>query len=352
MRLSLRSIGRMVAAAALASLVGVTAGCGDAYEFETSTGHQSGTARSSGGGALPPFLDLVEAAKDSTAFRGVRRVVSVNGPDVLETREDVGADGTGQFAIELRETISLTPDFESTSFPIVYENAARFRWRMRDFRVRNLSRVSQNYSIEVLLQTPTVAGISCARVEFFRNASVGGRPGHYQADIDPTTGFVLAWREFDASGQIITESTYESFEYGGDVSDLTLRGRSFGANALDLGQNLDQQAGIEVRYPDVMPDGFEVVSGEWMDVPSTIATSPNAILRPGRWIRFVATDGIETVTFMHDESQVATVVTTGEIRMVRAGSWEFGFGEIADTTFVVAGRVSVDELRQIVQSAF
>jgi hypothetical protein len=223
---------------------------------------------------------------------------------------------------------------------------------MRDFRIRDLDRVERSYSIFVLPQRSTVAGISCARVEFFRNDPLGGRPGHYEVDIDPETGFVLAWREFDDLDQVIVESVYETFEYGGDLGGLNVRGRSFVAQSLNLSGNLTQQAGVDVLFPDVFPEGFEVVSGEVMDVPTTITVDPDAFLQPGQWIRFVATDGIETITFMHAEAQVATAATTGEIKLFRLGTWELGSGELAGTKYAIAGRIDQEDLRLIVQSAF
>lgn len=80
-------------------------------------GEGAPTTAESSSGSLPPFLDLVSRAKDNTSFRGTRRFRLVNGQGVLEVREDVGADGTGQFAIELLDTFSLLPDTDPVSFP-------------------------------------------------------------------------------------------------------------------------------------------------------------------------------------------------------------------------------------------
>ncbi len=171
-------------------------------------------------------------------------------------------------------------------------------------------------------------------------------------DVDPATGFVLAWKELDMIGQPIVESVYESFTYGGDVSDLSLRGRTFSAQPLDLAANLGQQAGFDVFYPDSVPDGFEVISGELMDVPSSIVVSGNAILKPGTWVRFLATDGIETVTFAHNDVQSPAAMGPAEIMMIRLGTWEVGFGEMLGTSYVIAGRLKDNDLRLIVQSAF
>lgn len=350
-----RSLRRAVAAISLSVcalyLASGVLSCGDSYSFQTSTGLTS-TARATGGGSNPTFLMLVPGAKDTTPFRGVlrERVVQDNG--VLETRQDVGADGTGDFAIELLEIISLPPDLNPLTFPIAFENALRAQWQVGGFRLRDLDRAAQNYSIRVLPQTHYVDGIPCVRVEFVRNAPLGRRPGHYEADIDPETGFVLGWREFDDTGQPIVESEYESFDYGAVVTNLNLRGPTFSAQPLDLAGDLSQQAGFDVHYPDVLPDGFEVISGEIMDVPTSFAQGASVVIRPGKWVRFVATDGIETITFVHNDLQAPTAMVTSEIKMSRVGAWEVGYGEIHGTTFAIAGRVTEDQLQQILESAF
>ncbi|MEM6569866.1 MAG: hypothetical protein AAF957_15760 [Planctomycetota bacterium] len=328
-------------------------GCGDATSFETdNSGEGNPSVGFASGGGFPPFLDLVETAKDTTHFRGVRLVRSVTEDGVLETRQDVGTDGTGQFAIELLETLSLTPNIDPVTFPVLFENSARFQWQVRDFRIRDLHRTAQSYSIHVLPASPTVAGIQCARVDFLRNTPIGGRPGHYEVDIDPQTGFVLAWREFDEIGQPIVESTYETFQYGGDTSDMILRDRLFPATDLDPAGNLGVQAGMNVLYPDVAPLGFEIVDVELMDVPNSIGVSGHEILEPGNWVRFLMTDGIETITFVHDDDFQPNVVTVVELKALRQGAWEILFGDIQGASIVVAGRVSEPMIRRIIQSAF
>lgn len=334
----------------LASLALVAvAACG--VEPSSGAGDVPTTAASSGT-APPSFLSLMEGAKDSTAFRGTRRVRTIRGPQVMEVVEDVGADGSGAFAIELLQTVSLLPGTDPLSFPLTHENAARFQWQLRDFRIWSLQRASVNYSINLLGDAPVVAGIQCERLEFQRYLSPSGRPGHFEADVDPSTGFVLAWRELDEFQQPVFESAFETFAYGGDVSDLTLRDRSFATQPLDLSSGLGAQVGGEVFLPDLFPVGFELVAGELLTIPDLPSLSSSALLQPGDWVRFLASDGIETVSFAHAVSQTVSSVSPGDLRVVEVGQWEVGFGELGGVRFVVAGRVEVDELASLVQSAF
>lgn len=325
---------------------------GCSVDPQGASGDGAPTTAESSSGSLPPFLDLVGRSKDNTAFRGIRRYRVVKGPSALEVREDVGADGTGRFAIELIDTVSLLPDTDPVSFPLVHENAARFQWQMRDFRIWSLQQACANYSINVLPTPPPVAGIPCERVEFVRFASPSDRPGHFEADIDPTTGFVLAWREFDEFQQPVAESVFETFAYGADVSDLSLRQRSFAAQPLDLNSSLSSQVGAEVFVPDVFPSGYELVGGELLTIPSLPTLSSSAILQPGSWVRLMASDGIQTLSFAHSVSAAVASSTPGDLRVVSLGDWEVGFGEFAGTRFVVAGRVKVAGLASVVQSAF
>ena len=306
----------------------------------------------SSSGSLPPYLDLVGRAKDNTAFRGTRRFRLVQGQSVMEVLEDVGADGTGRFAIELLDAVSLLPDADPISFPLVHENAARFQWQMRDFRLWSLQKACANYSINLLPTPPPVAGIPCERVEFVRFVGANGSPGHFEADIDPTTGFVLAWREFDEFQQPIVESVFETFVYGGDVSNLNLRERSFAAQTLDLNSALSAQVGAEVFVPDVFPTGYELIGGELLTIPNLPSLSSSSILQSGSWVRLMASDGLQTLSFAHAVSPSIASTAPGDLRVVSLGNWEVGFGEFAGTRFVVAGRVKVDALASVVQSAF
>jgi len=218
---------------------------------------------------------------------------------LLEQLEDVGADGTGSFAIELLEVVSLPPDVDSLSYEILFESSARFQWTMRDFQIRDASLAASNYFVQLLTDAPVVAGIDCVRLSFLRQEEIGGRPGQYQVDVDPNTGFVLAWREFSNSGQMLADVAYESFEYGGDVSDMTLRGRQFAAAPLNVAMPLSGQIDFAPRFPDLLPGNMQVVSAEVQTVPDSLAAavSPGAssYLPTGEWLLMVATDVVESL---------------------------------------------------------
>jgi hypothetical protein len=343
--------------AGLCALAVFASGCTDSGAAETGAGQTAITASAEDN--APPILNQMEGVLDSTAFRGVRRVFQRQGNGSLEQLEDVGADGTGQFSIELSDVVTYPPDVDSHAYDILFESSARFQWTMRDFQVRNAAQVAGNYLVTPQSVSPTVAGISCVRIGFLRNDSVGGRPGHYEADVDPSTGFVLAWREFDDVGTILAEVTYESFAYNGDVSDMTLRGRSFTVRPLSLALDLGPQVGFTTRLPDLLPGRMEFTVAEIQTVPGSMAAglSPGSasFLPVGDWLRLVATDGLEAMVFTHASRTLGvtpSAAAMGELKMYQVGTWEIGFGRLDATAFVVAARASMDEIRLIVGSAF
>ncbi|QDV04933.1 hypothetical protein Poly30_04280 [Planctomycetes bacterium Poly30] len=313
------------------------------------------------GGSLP-VLDLMVGVQDRTAFRGIRRVMemqtSETGSSVrMEQLEDVGADGTGQFSIELFDVLMAPTGVDTLAYEMLFESSTRFLWTMRDFRVRNAAQAASHYAITLLPESPTVAGIPCVRLSFVRNGQNGDRPGHYEADVDPNTGFVLAWQEFDDAGLPLTQIAYESFEYGGDVSNMILRGRSFSAESLNLFAPLDSQAGFEVHWPDVLVGDMQYAKAEVQRVPTSlvagIPVGQTSYLPAGRWLRLVATDGIEALVFAHSEETTTTSAElAGQLGLYSHGSWTIGLGKIDGAAFVVAGRCSEAQIQQVVGSAF
>lgn len=326
--------------------------------LDSSAGGAAETFSSSGGSenALP-ILTQMQGVLDVTAFRGVRRVTEVQSGVLLEQVEDVGADGAGAFSIELVETVSLPPDVDELSYPLLFESSARFQWTMRDFQVRDATLAAQNYLVQMLPETPLVAGIGCVRLSFLRGESIGDRPGHYRVDVDPNTGFVLAWSELDDGGAEIARVQYESFEYDGDVSDMILRGRSFEASPLTLTLPLQGQVDFTPRFPELLPGGMQVVSAEVQTVPASLAATvtpgESSYLPVGDWLRMIATDGVEAISFAHStDVDTSAEAALGELRMVERGAWEIGFGRLDGTVFVVAARATLAEIERIVSSAF
>lgn len=325
----------------------------------------SNTIIQGGGTTLAALLLDMETAFEESDFAGRRHVwemhPSATGPaEAIETIEDVGYDGNGHYAIELVDAVSLPVGINERNFDMTFARSVDARWKSRDFRMRSRVLAAQSYSIMATGELPVVAGISCVTIEFRRNVPVSDRPSHYKVDVDPSTGVVLGWREFDVFGQTLVRSEYETFSYGADLSNMKLGSGAFDAVGLDLRStsSLDQQAGFTVRLPDVLPIGYAWSEARKIELPADLTVDAESLLPGGEWIRLVATDGIETLSFAHAATKVPGVTAgasnpTGKevLNVLTDGTWEIGFGAVSDMSFVIMGRVFATELRQVVESA-
>ena len=303
-----------------------------------------------------PALQQMEKASRDVAFHGLRRYCTVIGSEVLEQIEEVGSDGAGGFALEIHEVVLAPASLDQNGYFIEAENAWRFTKLARDARIVNADAVAANYAVTALAESPVVAGIPCVRLSFKRRSARSDRPGDYEADYDPSTGFVLAWREFDANRQVLNSLIYEEFEYGGDLSGMTLKGRAFSATPIALGQPLGPQVKFPVHLPRFLPRGFKIVGAEVMTVPDLLAeglpAGETSYLAPGDWFRVIATDGLEVIVFTHNAAAAALDGDDGEFTSSPGRNWKVGYGRMAGTSYVVAARASMNVVLQIVASAF
>ena len=349
-----RSLVSVALAAALVSLPG----CGNAETYsDLST--NSGVSSASSGSNLPDYVVRADGVLEAVPFRGIRRVWQLHGaasgvtPEPLSVVEEVAGDGAGSFSIELMDVLELPSTMESSLFPLTHERSVDVYWRTRDFRIRGISRAEQNYAFIEHAGSFSVAGHACRRVEIQRLTPIGGRPGRYVVDIEPSTGFVLASRELDAQGQEIQSMSYDSISFSPDFAGLDLRDGTFAGSSLDLFGSLDGTVGFDVLVPDVLPQGFELTDARLFSVPSSFTANAESFLSGGDWVRFTGADGIESITFAHGNTMsVSSGIVESSIRIVSEGAWEYGFGRVAGVSFVVAGRVDPQDLRRLVESAF
>lgn len=316
--------------------------------------------------SIPPFLRDMEGVLDDTQFKGVRIHRSfhvLSDPhsssvtltsEVLETRELVASDGAGAYGIELIDAIRLPSSIDPIAFPITFERSVDSRWRLREFRIRDFDAMLGNYAVVAPGVTTTVAGRTCERIELSRYVATENRPGHYVLDVDPTTAFVLAMRELDETGATIQEFSYESIEFGADLTNVALRDGQFDRSPIDIHSPLETQVGFDVLVPDLLPDGFEFVSGAQIDVPSGLAPpGTDPMLPAGEWVRLEATDGVEALRFAHAQGIVlASGGASSVMRVVEEGAWRVAFGRVRGVAIVCSGRVGQHSLRRLIESAF
>lgn len=334
-------------------------GCGDMAaptDLDDASAPVAGRTAESGGTGQPDYLLRADGSLDATPFRGIRRLWQLHGdvtPEVLEVREEVAGDGSGSYAIDFLDFIEQPQSIEESMYSLTHARSTDVFWRTREFRLRGLGLALQNYQFNELQGTFDVAGHDCRRVDILRNSPLDGRLGHYVVDIEPVTGFVLAWTELDANAQPLVQMTYESISFQPDLSSIMLSSGAFAANSLDLTTSLDGIVDFEVLVPDVYPTGFELAQAVTFSVPASFTATGDSFLSGGDWVRFTATDGIEPLTFAHGSTMSATSgFVQSTLRVVSEGAWEYGFGRVNGVSFVVAGRVSAADLRRLVESAF
>lgn len=347
-----------LASTALAVALLSLSSCGNAETYSDLPARGGMSAVSSASG-LPDYIVRADGVLDAVPFRGVRRVWQLHGassgatPEPLSVVEEVAGDGAGSFSIELMDVLELPSTMESSLFPLTHQRSVDVYWRTRDFQIRGIARAEQNYTFVEHAGSFSVAGHPCHRVEIQRVAPIGGRPGRYIVDIEPSTGFVLASRELDAQGEEIQSMSYDSITFRPDFAGLDLRNGTFSGSPLDLYASLEAVVGFDVLVPDVLPQGFEITDALLFSIPSGFTANAESFLTGGDWVRFTGTDGIESITFAHGNTMlVSSGVVESSIRIVSEGAWEYGFGRVAGVSFVVAGRVDAQDLRRLVESAF
>jgi len=326
-----------------------TAACDDAgsWSVETDTGAAAVVTQGSGA-ALPPFLGAMRGAPYQTAFTGTRRVVLHREGATFDYIEDVGADGTGRFAVEVPLVSALPPEFDPALAAPLLAQRGRFGYRVRDPQVTDLAQLALNWDVHVVARDARVAGHTCWRLELRRRAPLSAHDVVYELAVDPRTGLVLAWREADLAGQVRSEVEYLTLQYGGDTSGMDLRERDVTAVDLDPTQDLAPQVGAPVHLPTLTPPGFALEEVELLSVPP--AVTGGAL---DEWVKAVFTDGLERVHFLHrvDRTVALPQAQPGALDLVTFGSWTFGLGTVNGVRVMVAGKVPSLYLEELVQTA-
>ena len=255
---------------------------------ETSAGNIE-TARV--GGTASPATDLLDRmhdAPDTTAFFGTRTVVMHRDGETFEFIEDVGADGTGAFAVEV-PSVQRTP---SSLDPIVARLSCSSAVRSPTARAIRGSPTSQRSSSTGAWRSPRAPSSSPVTTAGASRCGGAKRSAWTPCATSSTSSRApassLAWRESNSAGQLLSSVEYTSFDFGADVSHMTLVGRAFPVTALDPSAGLPGQIGASVLEPDLAPPGFALEAVELIEP------------EPGKeWMKFIYTDGFERAYFLH-----------------------------------------------------
>lgn len=326
----------------VAGLFACGEGTGWSASSENTLGDGGEVVSQASQGNLPPFFDRVVAAPYATAFRGTRRVVLRRDGETFDYLEEVGADGTGRFAVEVPQTQALPPGLDPTLTTLLLEQRARFGYRVRDPHITDLAVFAANWRVTVRSRDTVVAGHPCWRLEVERVTPLAPVEARYELDVEPRTGLVLGWRELDTTGLVHAEVVYQTLTFGADVSAMDLRDRDVVAVDLDPLGDLAAQVGAAVHMPNLPPPGFVLEEVELLTLSAT-----------EEWLKFVYTDGFERAYFLHavDRTQAAPAPSTSHVAHAPFGNWTFALGQVQDVDVIVAGKVPAQYLADLIQSA-
>ena len=185
--------------------------------------------------------------------------------------------------------------------------------------------------------------MGCLQLEAQAN---DGPLSRFLVDIDPTTGLVMQWEEYElATDRLLTRVAFETFELDGDVSDMTLTDSLFvGETYLHSDPAFQAQLGFAPLVPNFQP-GADFALCEEAEVLS---------VQGQNWAKFYMTDGVQMVVLMHGKRELTGangMGNKGEVRAFTVGSWSALRGEINGYPVLIAGRSSESALALVLESA-
>lgn len=313
------------------------------------TGSRVPTGSSLGSTTGPSFFDKVADAPFVTAYRGTRHVLERRSSDLgpvvdFESVELVASDGAGNFTVEVEDVlVPPLPQAEIDRYELIQSYRVGFLYRYRDFGIDDQQRFWQNYLVIDTGVLQDVAGQMCAVLEVERH---DGRGDVFTVWVEPGSGLVLQEEERTRLGMLVRKVWFESFQLNADLSDLELTSGTSQWQEFSLDR--PGLLGFELLVPRAVPTGYR-----FEQVGSCTGADPTG----ATWVRFVYGDGAENVFFMHSDQYLKpgdplfTGVSDDCIRVVRYGAWTVAEGKIRGRHSFAIGKVDVDELLMLLQSA-
>lgn len=330
-----------VAAIGLAFL----AACGGGVGSSASTATTSESAlQSVPASALPEFIARMVDAPERVAHGGVRRVeyhFDVDGiTSSMVYDERVTADGQGRYAIE---PITVTSPVMNAPQRELFEELQRARqgffFKYRDLRVRGLEPFARNYVVQVLANTPVVAGVECVEIEVTpRN----GPARSYRLAIEARSGLVLRAIERDAAGTTVASTTYLEFTHDPVLAGVEFHVERYPGTPLPTAA---LSAGAAPAEPRVLPVGYREVTSEQIDVEGKT------------YIRRVYGDGLENVFLLECVAAGASAhaatpaVPKLTVRMTELGPFRIAEVVRGGGSLFLVGKISEADVLEILRSA-
>ena len=315
----------------------------------TPTGSRGSADSLIGSTTGPTFLDKITDAPFVTAYRGMRHTLdrlSAEGGQVLEFEvlEQVASDGQGNFTVQVEDVLAPPmPQVLEDQHALLQSFRVGFTYRYRDFRIRDQQRFWQNYLVIDQGVLRKIAGLDCAVLEVRRH---DGRGNVHTIAVESSSGLILREEEHTPNGLLVRKVWYESFQFDADLSDLQLTGGPSQWAEFDLNQ--PGAVGFGLLPPSAPPSGF---------LFEAVGTRTGADPSGATWVRFVYGDGAEQVFFMHSDESLkpgdpAVIgITSDRVRVAQYGAWTVAEGKIRGLHTIAIGKVDVNELLLMLQSA-
>ncbi|MBK7642732.1 MAG: hypothetical protein IPJ19_06715 [Planctomycetes bacterium] len=295
-------------------------------------------------GLTPPsFLDQIADAPFQVAYHARRRVwqsfQDASGPQTLEYTESVWSDGQGHFNVTPEQVLqpAMNPQAEQV-FLLLQRSREGFLYRLRDFRIRELNAFLQSYTIQDTGKVVDVAGVNC---NCLRVDPANSAPSYWELDVDPSTGLILATREFGKNAQPVGVVETLAFDLNPDLSSVVLH-QDLAAVPFTA-TTAHQVLGFVPLQPTFLPQGFTQTAAEKVSQGAD------------DWARFAYTDGAETLFVLYHRDPIGTTPASEPsgpytLRIFRAGLWSVAQATFGRHRIVALGRQPGDVLAQVVES--
>lgn len=295
---------------------------------------QAGTQASSAGTSAAggrEGADLLTRLADGglPMHQGVRRVELSEGPTspfTLIYREEISVSEDGRFAIDPLEILQpqMSPS-KRELFLLMQKTREGFFYRHRDFRIRDLGRFIEQYTVTQSPGVVFVANRECLELDIRKTGGVGDRR---VICVDPLTGLCLRTEEFDGDGFLLALYEYESLNLSPSFA------AELSGGPTEWLPIADAALSTQVLSPLWIPEGYaHRATEETVDAVGT------------QWVRHRFTDGAEPLFLMHDLLPAGSVPTnrlTGNtltrVWVHKVGLWTVVEGTAGDTHLIVLGK--------------
>lgn len=335
---------RMLLSLAAVTLGWLGAGCSDSSASAAQNSPAALQSHSS-----PGILLRMQSAPTQTKFSGERllwmRAEAQGANQTLSYTETIYADGLGGFSIEPGHVVQPNlAQGQQDLFEILQRTREGFLFRYRDFAVRDLALLEQNYFVQDLGTSVTIAGRTCQELRFERRLL----PARvYVVAVDQVTGLVLRWEERNEAGLPMARMEYTSFDPAPSLIGVTMHA-DLASTPLDPMTDNKGLLGFPLRLPGVV-HGFQIVEA-------------NSVVYDGRtWARVQYQDGIEPLLYLYSHR---SAIPSGRllarpddpeslsvVRIYKAGAWTVAECSRAGSKFIVAGKLDESRLVETLQSA-